>query len=140
VESGAEVTRHPMTSAPDSTRPRRLPLALLAASALAPAAAALQSVPLVAGGLPRALHNAIAAPAYGDTVLDQGGTYDAVAIAGKTLTVVSDPTGSTLVAGVTITGLAAGQRAVVAGLRVVAPAATSFLAPDCVRVEDCAGS
>lgn len=129
-----------MTSAPDSTRPRRLPLALLAACALAPAAAALQAVHVVAGGGPGALQNAIAAAADGDTVLVQGGTYDAVAIAGKTLTVVSDPTGSTLVAGVTITGLAAGQRAVVAGLRVVAPAATSFLAPDCVRVEDCAGS
>lgn len=119
---------------------RRAAAAFLVLTGASIAASAFQSVHVVVGGAGNALQAAIDAANEGDTVLVHGGQYDAITIASKSLTVVCEPVDSTWVAGVRIADLAAGQYAVVSGLRVVAPPFGQNPPPDCVLVTNCAGS
>lgn len=130
------------TLPPTSRSPFRSSCASVAAFlALGTLASAFQSVLVVNGGSGAALQNAVAAAAEGDTVLVHGGTFGAVLVASKSIAIVSDPAGSTVVESVTITGLSLNQRAVVSGLRVVTPAVSGGNPPpDCIRIENCVGS
>jgi hypothetical protein len=120
---------------------RRALHAPFAIVALATGAFAFQSVHVVTAGSGAALQSAIDAAASGDTILVHGGAYSACTIDGKSLTLAAEPSFTMQVAGLRIQDLTAGQRVVVTGVRVHAPAVTSVAAsPDCIVVDQCAGS
>jgi hypothetical protein len=119
----------------------RLLRAVPALVLLCSGASAFQSVHVVTNGSGTALQSAIDAAASGDTVLVHGGSYAACTIASKALTLVAEPSLSMTVAGLRVANTTAGQRVVVAGVRVVAPAVTAVTAsPDCIVLDQCAGS
>jgi hypothetical protein len=83
---------------------------------------AFQSVHVVNGGNGNALQLVIDAAASGDTVLVHGGDFDPIEIQGKSLTLVGEPALGTRVRELTIGGLAANQRCIVAGIDVFSAA------------------
>jgi len=124
-------------------RPRRrrgFLVALALVMATTASARAQSAVHVVSGGGGDTLQLAIDAAASGDTVLVHGGDFGAIRIVGKALTIVSEPSQSTRVAGLRVANTNASQRTTIAGLRVVRPASTDgFLFP-CVEIDQCSGS
>lgn len=103
-------------------------------------ARAQSAVHVVSGGGGDTLQLAIDAAASGDTVLVHGGDFGPIRIVGKALTIVSEPSQSTRVAGLRVANTTASQRTTIAGLRVVTPASTDGTMLPCVEIDQCSGS
>lgn len=102
-----------------------------------------QTVHVVNGGTGLGLQNAVTAAASGDTILVHGGTFTTVHIAGKSLTMISEPARSTHVDSWTISALPSGGRCLVSGFEVAnapQPVTAELVLASCagsVRFEDC---
>lgn len=108
---------------------------------LASQARAFQSVHVVNGGAGNALQLAIDSANDGDTILVHNGSFSAIQIMGKALTIVSEPTLSTTVQGLTIANTATPQATTITGLRVSTPAyGGNPPIPECILIDQCAGS
>lgn len=92
----------------------RLHLAPLFALGFTPAFA-FQTVHVVNGGTGNALQAVVDAAANGDTILVHGGSFGAVHVFGKALTLIAEPAHGTSLARLQISGHAPNQRCIVAG-------------------------
>ena len=117
---------------------------LTAGSALATTLCA-QTVHVISNGSGSALQTAIDTAGDGDTILLHSGSFANVHMGDKSLTLVSEPAHSTTIRQLDLTGLSAGRRVVISGLRLLTSDAllafgTILFPTPALKLTACSGS